>query len=73
MTVNVRCLPFLSYPFPLHTDFHSFDLPVAVFAAVDQSFADRLAKKLNASPVQPLKAAPAAELVRVKHNIGFKV
>lgn len=46
---------------------------VTVFAAVDQSFADSLAKKLGASPVQPLKAAPAAELVRVKHNIGFKV
>ena len=42
----------------------SFHLSVSVFAAVDQSLSDRIAKAIGAPTVQPLKAKPAAEGVR---------
>ncbi|KAI0261222.1 catalase [Gloeopeniophorella convolvens] len=46
------------------------DRQLSVFAAVDQSFSDAVAKAIGASPVQPLKAAPVAEAWRYKANIG---
>ena len=44
------------------------DTLVSVFAAVDQTIADRIAKAINHAPVQPLKAKPAAEAVRFRYN-----
>lgn len=39
---------------------------LSVFAAVDQGFADRIAKKIGVSTVKPLKVKPASEAIRFK-------
>jgi hypothetical protein len=57
--------------------FHSSDHPpsfhtVSVFAAVDQSLSDAIAKKIGAPTVAPLKVAPAENIRRFKTNIGAK-
>jgi len=37
---------------------------LSVFAAVDQSFSDKLAKAIGLSPVKPISFKPAAEAIR---------
>ncbi|KAI0320480.1 catalase [Amylostereum chailletii] len=44
---------------------------LSVFAAVDQSLSDAIAKAIGAPTVAPLKAAPASQLPRYKANIGL--
>ncbi|KAI0271274.1 catalase [Gloeopeniophorella convolvens] len=46
------------------------DRQLSVFAAVDQGLSDAVAKAIGASPVQPLKVAPASEAIRFRANIG---
>ncbi|KAA1477789.1 catalase [Dentipellis sp. KUC8613] len=47
------------------------DRQLSVWAAVDQSLSDRVAKAIGASSVKPLAAKPAAESWRLKTNIKF--
>ncbi|KDQ52902.1 hypothetical protein JAAARDRAFT_138017 [Jaapia argillacea MUCL 33604] len=43
---------------------------LSVFAAVDQSFSDAVAKAIGAPTVKPLKVKPASEAIPFRHNIG---
>ena len=40
---------------------------MSVFAAVDQTLSDRIAEKIGAPKVQPIKFKTAAEAVRYKY------
>jgi catalase len=46
---------------------------VSVFAAVDQSLSDAIAKAIGAPTVKPLAVAPATEVVPLRTNIGQNV
>ncbi|KAJ7740953.1 catalase [Mycena maculata] len=43
---------------------------LSVWAAVDQSLSDRIAKAVGAPTVKPLKVKPASEAVRFRANLG---
>ena len=48
-------------------------IAVAVFAAVDQSLSDVIAKAIGAPTTLPLAVAPATAVVPLKTNVGQKV
>lgn len=43
---------------------------MSVWAAVDQSLSDRIAKAVGAPTVKPLQVKPASEAVRFRANLG---
>ena len=47
-------------------------IAVAVFAAVDQSLSDAIAKAIGAPTTLPLAVAPATAVVPLKTNVGQK-
>jgi len=45
---------------------------VSIFAAVDQSFSDAVAKAIGLPCAKPLKVKPASEAIRFRPNNGLE-
>ena len=46
---------------------------VSIFAAVDQSFSDAVAKAIGLPPAKPLQVKPASEALRYRRNTSLKL